>query len=310
MSDAWWRDKDEFARRWAAADYNLTALADAHGVHGATTQRWKDKHGLTLPDGLHGNSVRRDVIERRRERERPPLVPILDAEMRLEGDFAVMSDVHLPCTRPDVFERWIDDAERAGLTRAILAGDLFNQDRWSRHEQKQGGAGPDEEREWARWAFALMMDAFDHVYLCVGNHDNNLHRKLDYSVTFDRCMRMLVGELPEVDLDRLTVTGRDYFIVDTDEGEWRICHTYSYSRQPLAYPAKLAMRFGQHVAAGHRHHHAQGYAPNGKRIVELGGAFDEERMAYVHRFSNDLPRMQNGYMLLRDGRADCPMLRD
>lgn len=304
----WWRDATEFTTRWEAAGWNLTVLAHTHDIAVSTMNRWRAKHGLEFPADVNpkGNTAERAAART----APPPLVPITDEELRLEGDFGVMADLHLPITRPVVLERWLDDCDTRGITRAILPGDLFNEDKWSRHDNKQSGAGPDAEREWAIWAFGLMLDVFDDITISLGNHDENLHRKLDYTVPFDRCMRMLLGEMPGVDLERIQITGRDYVMVDTDEGEWRICHTRSYSRQPLAYPGRLAMRHGCHVAAGHRHHHAQGYAANGKRIVELGGAFDEDRMAYANRWSNDFPRMQNGYMLLQGGRATCPMLAD
>lgn len=306
MHDAWWRDKAEFENRWEAAGWNLSQLAHAHGVAKTTIQNWKSKHRLEFPDGFEpkGNHATRAA----NRNAPPPLVPILDTELRLEGDFAIMSDLHLPVTNHETFLRWLDDAERRGLTRAILPGDTFNQDKWSRHEHKQGGAGPAEEREWGIWAFGLMLDVFDSITMTLGNHEENAHRKLDYTVPFDRVMRMVLGEMPGVDLDRIQITGRDYVIVDTDAGDWRICHTRSYSRQPLVYPARVALRHGCHVAGGHRHHHAQGFAANGKSIVELGGGFDESRMAYANRWTDDFPMMSNGYMLLMDGKAYCPML--
>jgi hypothetical protein len=308
MGDAWWRDADEFQQRWEAAGWNLTVLANTHEMASTTINRWKAKHGLEFPEHVKPQGNHRRIAATRDAP--PPLVPIIDEEVRLEGDYAVMSDMHLPVTRYDVVERWLDDAERAGLTRAILPGDTFNQDRWSRHEHKQGGAGPEEEMAAALWAFTQMLDVFDELVIALGNHDESLHRKLDYAVTFDKAMRMMLAGIPPEGLERITITGRDYVLVDTDDGLWRICHTRAYSRQPLAYPNRLALRHGCHVAGAHRHHHAQGYSANGKRIVELGGAFDEDRMAYANRWTDDFPMMQNGYMLLVDGRAICPMLRD
>lgn len=310
MTD-WWKDPDEFTARWEAAGWNLSKCAVDEGCAATTLHRWKARHKLQHPPGFHpkGNhGPDSHTAEATRRDAPPPLVPILDAELRLEGDFSIMSDMHLPVTRYDVVNRWLDDSQAAGLAHAILPGDTFNQDKWSRHEHKQGGAGPAEEREAGLWAFPAMLDVFDTITLCLGNHEENLHRKLDYTIAFDRTMRMQLADLTDDQLARITITGRDYVLIDTDEGLWRVCHTRSYSRQPLAYPGKIALRHGCHVAGAHRHHHAQGFAANGKSIVELGGAFDEDRMAYANRWSNDFPRMTNGYMLLRGGRAFCPML--
>ena len=305
----WWENRDDFAARWESYGYNLTSMADSEGCSRGTLVKWRKRHQLEFPEhvnpkGNHANSHRRA----NRLETTPPLVPILESELRVEGDFSIMSDLHLPVTRYDVMNRWLDDSQHHGLSRAILPGDVFNQDAWSRHEHKQGGAGPDEEHAAAMWAFPAMLDVFDELIVAMGNHDQNAHRKLDFSVSFDRAMRMLLADLSDDQLSRITITGRDYVLVDTDEGLWRICHTRTYSRQPLAYPNRLALRHGCHVAAAHRHHHAQGFAANGKSIVELGGAHDEERMAYANRWTDDFPRMSNGYMLLIDGRAHCPML--
>lgn len=304
----WWRDREEFEKRWIAADYNLCALADSHNMSRSTTTQWKARHGLEYPDSVNPKGNTREAVARNAAPP-PPLIPIEEEEIRVDGDAGLSSDWHLPLTCWDTFRRWLEACYDAGITTGICAGDMFNFDRWSRHEESQAGTSPVDDLDSGVYAVREALTVFDKLYVARGNHDMNMARKLDFGVKFDRVVRMALAGLDPSELAKLSITGRDYVIVDTDEGEWRVCHTYSYSRQPLAYPNRVAVRHNQHVAAGHRHHHAQGFAANGKRLVELGGFMDEERMAYTKRFTNDFPMMNKGFALLRDGRADCPMLR-
>jgi hypothetical protein len=301
----WWRDRDEFEKRWIAADYNLCALAEANDIGRTTMNTWKARHRLEFPDDVNPKGNTR-LSHARNAAPPPPLIPIEHDQVRLEGDWAVSSDWHAPLTRYDVLHRFLDDADTAGLTRCIIAGDLTNQDALAGHEEKQKGAELEVEMEHLHYSIDTALDVFDEIVVTLGNHDRHAAQKL--AVSFDKSIRMLLADLEPDKLERIRVTALDSVIVDTDRGEWLICHTRSYSRLPLAYPNKLALRHGQHVAGGHRHHHAIGKAANGKTIVELGGLMDERRMSYASRYTNDMPVMANGYMLLRDGFASCPML--
>lgn len=294
---------DEATLRAEVAKHgSVQSAASRNGTPTSTVQKWAVKYGVKsfhscTPGSLRGSDWPKPP---------PPLVPIEDAELVLEGDFGVCSDAHFPLTRYDVLRRFLDDCSARGLTRGIVAGDLTNQDALAGHEQKQRGAGMGAEIEHLHYGVSAMLDVFETLYVSLGNHDRHLAEKA--KVSFERSLRMLLCDLPPEKLDRIRVTARDYVLVDTPRGRWRICHTRSYSRLPLAYPNKLALRYGEHIAAGHRHHHAAGKSANGRDIVELGGFQDAERMAYVHRYTNDMPMMQNGYGVLVDGFMQCPML--
>jgi hypothetical protein len=298
----WRSNPDEFAQRFEAVGFNLTAMAEEYGANVASLRMWRRRHGIDYPPHINPKGNHRTIAFA----EAPPLVPIEDDELHLEGDWAVSSDWHAPITRYDVLHRMIDDAHAAGLTRLIIAGDLTNQDALTNHEDKQAGAHMGAEIEHLHYSITTALDAFDEIVISVGNHDRHLAQKA--KVSFDKSLRMLLADVPAEKYGRITVTGRDYAIVHTDAGPWRICHTYSYSRLPLNYPNRLALRHGMHIAAGHRHHHAIGIAANGKTIVELGGLMDPARLKYANKWTNDLPEMQNGYGLLVGGRMRCPML--
>lgn len=240
----------------------------------------------------------------------PPLVESTNKELRLQGDFLVISDWHLPLTKYGVLKRALQQALVSGITKVVAPGDLFNWDWWSDYAPKQSNAGPSIELEHGRYAVELILSKMDELVICLGNHDERITKKLNYGVSFDEAMRMCFSGVAQEKLDRIQITERDYVIVETPEGEWRICHTRSYSRMPLNYPNRLALRHNQHIAGGHRHHHAIGRAANGKWIVELGGLFDAENTDYLNRYTDDFPIWQNGYMLLVEGVPYCPMLSE
>jgi len=298
-----WRvDRAEFQKRFEASGYNIVAMSEREGASCTSLRQWRRKHGIEYPSHINPKGNHRAITFG----EVPPLVPIEDEQLRMEGDHAVASDWHAPVTKYDVLHRFLEDAHNHNLTSLIIPGDLTNQDALAGHEDKQKDAGLEVEMQHLHYSIDTALEVFDTITISLGNHDRHLAQKAQ--VTFDRSLRMLLAGMDPAKLQRLRVTARDSIIVDTDEGEWLLCHTRSYSRLPLAYPNKLALRHGMHIAGAHRHHHAIGIAANGKTIVELGGLMDADRMAYAHRYTNDLPTMANGYMLLINGRAKCPML--
>lgn len=298
----WRTNRDEFASRFEAAGFNIMALAEREGASEVSLRSWRRKHGIEYPAHINPKGNHRKPTFG----ETPPLVPIEDEQLRLEGDHAVASDWHAPITKYDVLHRFLQDAHDANLTSLIIPGDLTNQDALAGHEDKQRGAELEVEMEHLHYSIDTALDVFATITIGLGNHDRHLAQKAQ--VSFDRSLRMLLAGMDPEKLKRIRVTARDSIIVDTDEGEWLLCHTRSYSRLPLAYPNKLALRHNMHIAGGHRHHHAIGIAANGKTIVELGGLMDETRMSYANRYTNDMPVMANGYGLLIGGRMRCPML--
>jgi len=181
-------------------------------------------------------------------------------------------------------------------------------DALSDHMPKQVGAGFERESAVANRVVKHLLRHFDEVVIALGNHDDRLQRRLDYATSFDQTVRMVLHELTSSERARLRVTNRDHFIVDTDEGPWRVCHTRQYSKVQLSVPLQLATIHQMHVAAAHRHHTALGFHPAGFRLAELGGMFDAARTEYLHRWSTTFPKWQPSYMILRDGRMICPAL--
>lgn len=229
--------------------------------------------------------------------------------VRVEGDGLVLGDVHLPITLFDVVAEAVRSAAEHGCTAfCIIAGDLFNFDALSDYFPKQGDHELDEEIAAGRRLLELLLEVFDVVVVTKGNHDLRVQKAMGFRLRFEHTLRMFLPGLPDEDSGRLLLTGRDYAIVDTPMGEWRVCHTRQYSEAPLAVPIKIADVNQQHVIGFHRHHYAVGFSRSGKMAVEGGGAFDSERTEYLEQWSTTHPRWQPGWTLLRRGRPFLPML--
>lgn len=297
------QDRDWFLEKWREAGYNLRQMAVDTGVHEQTLGRWRGLHELAWPAWINPKGNTRDKLILA---QRPPLVPILNEPITMEGDLLVTNDWHAPIIHYDTFHRALDDANKRGINQAVCVGDITNQDALTGHEILQETAGFATEGDHLNYAVSQLLDAVEILVVAYGNHDRHAHIAL--RVDFERSLRMILHELPQEKLDRIHVTWMDHVMVETERGPWRLCHTRNYSVQPLAYPNKLALRYGTHVAGAHRHHLAIGRAANGKDIVDLPALADFRRMAYLHRYTNHLPEPQNGYSFLINGRMQIPML--
>jgi predicted phosphodiesterase len=240
------------------------------------------------------------------DRHRPrPLMGLI----RVTGSGLALADLHLPITRFDIIRDAVASAQRHGCTDwCIIAGDLFNFDALSDYFPKQQDHTLQGEIAAGGEVLALLLAVFKRVIVTKGNHDIRLQKALGYRMRFEHSLRMVLPHLtPEQDA-RLEITGRDYAIVDTELGEWRLCHTRQYSETPLTIPAKIADVHQQHVGGAHRHHHGVTRSRSGKLILELGGAFDTDRTEYLEQWSTTHPRWQPGWVLLHRGMPYLPML--
>ena len=291
-NDYWWQnDPERLEREWANANYSLRAVAKKHNTDHSTIAKWLDKHGLRAPRPTNDRFVFKHM-----------------EECRVSGDWMITSDWHMPIVDYGLVDRMISDAKRLGIKKLIVAGDWFNFDALSDYFPKQQDAGFPVELQDSNRLMDYLLNWFDEIVLTLANHDIRITKQLGYKLRFDHSMRVCFYDIDPKRMNKITITNRDYVLVDTPKGVWRICHTNNYSKTQLAYPSKLAEKYRQHVAAGHRHHHAIGFSVSGYNVLELGGLFDASRTEYLSRWSNDFPIWQQGYSALIGGKVYCPML--
>jgi hypothetical protein len=278
-----------------------SAVARVNGLNERAVQRQAAKLKQELPSPVA------NLMATLPHPVRPP--DVMD-ELRISGNGLVSSDWHIPLISHDVAARMIDDAVRYDCTEfLVIAGDLFNFDALSQYAPKQDDAGLAVELEHATQILEIMLMAFDHIYITKGNHDNRFMQALGYKLRFEQTIKMCFPDMDRDLLDRITVTGNDYVIIESSEGPWYCCHTNQYSKTPLAVPRELCDIHQMHVAGAHRHHHAIGRNKGGQHwAVDLGGLFDASKTAYLRQYTTTFPRWTPGYMLLQDGKPYLPLL--
>lgn len=294
----WLTDPVELEHLLATHDGNAEALSRATGCPVGRIKRRRVKLGIKQ---ISGKGVFEAAFEQ--------ITHTSMEQVRLSGDGTVTCDFHIPLTDWGLVDYMVGEAKRLKLTDwLVIAGDLFHMDALNRHDWKQADCKLPGELVDANAAMKLLLQTFDRIVVTLGNHDENAMRTLGYKLKFEHTLSLLLYDLTPDERARVVTTGIDAVMIDTPNGEWRACHTRSYSRQQLTVPAKLADRHRCHIIGAHRHHHAVGHSPSGYWVVEGGGFFDASRTDYLVRYTNDFPKWQNGWTFLVDGHPVCPML--
>lgn len=216
----------------------------------------------------------------------------------VDESMAILPDVHSPLTDFDYFDQMLAYCKQHKIKYACWAGDLFNGDAVSDYSPKQANAGLMPEITVTRELIARASKVFKHQWLIRGNHDNRFVRKLGYTASFAE----IVGTLLLPGVDNFTVFNEDYMWHPWSRGDIYICHPTSYSRIPLSNVRKIADKTRSHVVAGHCHHSAIGFHPDGTSIlVEGGGFFDIDATDYVGQTST-FPTWVNGFVTIEKDR--------
>ena len=224
------------------------------------------------------------------------------SEVRVKGgDGLLSSDWHVPLTDPRIVVASVREARRRKATDWLVgAGDIFNFDVLSDYLPKQSDHSLNDEIRIARKMLKMLLGVFDHVYITMGNHDIRLQKRLGYTLKFEDSMELVFAGLGSA-LDRVTFTGRDYVIVESDEGPYRVAHTRDYRKGQLSVASEVADIHRCHTFVGHAHHHAIGHSKSGYRIGDLGGWFNSDKTSYLKRWTSTHPRWQPGDFILKNG---------
>lgn len=221
------------------------------------------------------------------------LLPTQDAEryfvdiekpVVLQGATAVSGDFHIPLFDPDYLNQAIEHWREAKLKQLVIGGDFWNEDGLSSFEYKQKAAGLSYERAEGQHVLAKLLETFKHIVFIRGNHDARFLKAIGYAVPFPEAMRMMFADLDQKLMDRVTVSGLDYCLVEAGGETYRIAHPKDYSSVPNNNGRRLAAKYQQHVLCLHSHHTAIAPDASGQFITaEVGGFFDISKTEYVQR---------------------------
>jgi len=217
----------------------------------------------------------------------------------VEGDHLILADPHAPFHDAAWMNRCMDLAQRWGVHKVGIAGDLFEQSAFS-HFGRQIGVEWRDEKAAAMQMVRTLLTRFEGVTICQGNHEARVLRRLAYVMDGSDWDEMLYGEFTHD--SKLNATPFHWFEIVSGGEHFRVTHPKNASITPGAVAAKIAAKHNISVIASHGH-------INGVRrdtsdrlwCIDVGMCAELERLAYVTMEDNTRPRMQQGAVLIKDG---------
>lgn len=216
--------------------------------------------------------------------------------LSLIGDAIIAGDVHVPTTNYEFAKRIIRVAKFWGIKILILAGDIYNFDLFSKYPRQTVMISWAQEREAGKFLFKMFTDYFDEIYVVMGNHDRRMIKWAD-------------GHLDETDVfglittsPKVHVSNFGYCTIKSGSESWLVTHSTEYSVNQLTVADQLAQKYKSNIITHHEHHVAKGRDRyKSFTIINNGGLFAQEKMAYVQLDTSKKPNMANGFTALVNG---------
>lgn len=213
-------------------------------------------------------------------------------------DFMVVGDVQLPTTDYNmaVLPAYIANNHLSKPRRLIIAGDFWNFDAYSKYDNIIKLPGYKDEQNAARNLLALWALTFDEMWMITGNHEV---RKLKHDRGEGDINDIMAVVSPH---GKVKATVRDKCTVNTSQGKYSVIHGASYRKIPLSTANELAQKFHSHIILHHEHHAAVGMDIYDRYfIVNNGGLFDIDKMAYVQLQTSARAGMSQGFTMVKGG---------
>jgi len=214
------------------------------------------------------------------------------------GDHLILADAHIPFHDADWMNRCIDLADKWGIRKVGMAGDLFDQGAFSFYGRQQGVEWHDEH-DAAMQAVRALLSRFEQVTISQGNHEVRVIRKIAHALDVADWNDMLYGEIHS---PKLNVTPYHWFIVESNGQRYRVTHPRNASITPGFVAARVAAKYNAHVITSHGHLNGWRRDTSDRLwCIDMGMCADLERLAYVVTEDNTRPIMQQGAVLILDG---------
>jgi predicted phosphodiesterase len=225
--------------------------------------------------------------------------------LQLEGDYAVISDLHIPFHSASILEEFIKGAKTRGIKKFALLGDTFDGGMWNRKRW----ASVNHERRWqddlelGSDIIKYFMESFDEGVILMGNHDFWFSTHLRGEVDFDFLMGRLLGIN---DNKKIRISKFEQADLFSGDRKIKLLHGANYSAtNPLGVAVKYSSIFNADIIMGHQHHPCTGVSMDGEKyLVCLGGAYDSSKMSYLHVSPRTNPKQLQSYAYIVDGIID------
>lgn len=264
-----------------AGTISTRELARRYNATEDVVRRWRSEAGIPAP------------IPRVRTFTRP----------QVNLDRAVLtSDWHVPYHSQVMVDAVIQEATQRGIQDVLLIGDGIDLPTISRFDARDIDSYVGMEMS----AMGDVLYEFGRAGLRVhwsrGNHELRYFKALKHQVDIRDLVKATIGEVDWVvgyDVEELELHSA---------GEtWLLSHPQDYSIIPLRMARTLSEKYSVHVAQGHSHMFSFGHSPSGKQLVDTGGLFDPDKMAYLWRGgATKFPQQQPGFVIIENGVAVMP----
>lgn len=218
---------------------------------------------------------------------------------QFDGDWIIAGDIHLNTMNRLWAQQPLAIAKRhlKGKRRMLLAGDFLNMDAFSNYESDVASHAFSTEVAAGRDFLDMYLEVFDELWILLGNHDRRPGKRTKGTIKAEMVYQMIAPFS-----DRAHVSSWGWATIQAHTGTWRVTHGSNYSVNTLAVASNLAQKFQQHIIGHHQHHLAVGF-DRYKRylIIDNGGLFLEDHLLYTRLDDNTMPRMVNGFTMLKDG---------
>lgn len=297
--------------RLRAAGFTWRHIAsELGGTYDGVRNQWRRAHerGNVIADDVQSpllqelSELRREIAHLRNELNEQEDERLYGHDLgkpwRLDGDWVIAGDVHVNTVNTDFMRRPLQVAEEYldKPRRFMLAGDFLNADSFSGYESVYPTPSFGKELAAARAFLDMYLKVFDEIWVFIGNHDLRVTRRTNTAIMPEDLMKMISHD------PRIKVSHFGHAVVDTPRGEYRISHGSEYSVQQLNVADQMAQKYGQNIILWHEHHSSIGLDRFKRHIiVNGGGLFDSNSMAYTQIEDNKKARMANGFVLLRGG---------
>lgn len=223
----------------------------------------------------------------------------LGQPLKLEGDWMIVGDVHIPFVDYD-FANLVSMVAKKQLKkprRLLIAGDFFNMDTFSTYAHLTRIPEWKDEREAAKGLFDEWLDVFAEIIVLMGNHDRRLQKFTGGAFDETDIISMVISN-PK----RVIASNFGWCTIDSDGQVYRVTHPKNYSIQTLNVADTLAQKYGSHIISFHEHHLSLGWDRYKRYVVVNGGALvDRDKLAYAVLDDNKAAGMAKGFVMLRRG---------
>lgn len=223
----------------------------------------------------------------------------LGQPLELQGDFMIVGDVHVPYTDWGFARLVSTTADKLGIHRLIVGGDMFSMDSFSQYEAVIPEPPWEVERDAARNLIHDWLETFTEVWMIMGNHDRRLQHWTNGAFSEEDIWGMITTS------QKVHASNFGYCTVKANGQTWRITHPKNYRQVSLSTAKDLALKFQQNIISFHEHHIGKGWDKYGRYIAINGGMLaDASRLAYVALDDSTSPVMMQGFVSLRNGIAE------